>query len=47
MVYVVNTPQQREDGQPAQSIPMVDDPYVVGHDMMLVYRWIASNGDNG
>jgi hypothetical protein len=45
MVYVVNTPQQREDGQPSQSHLMVVDPYGVGHDMML-YRWLACTGDS-
>jgi len=45
MVYVVNTPQQRETGQPNQYFPMAVDPYVVGHDMML-YRWIANTDDS-
>jgi len=45
MVYVINTPQQREIGQPTQSFPMVVDPYAVGHDMML-YRWIANSGNS-
>jgi len=44
MFYVVNTPQQREVGQPTQSLPMVVNPYVVSHDIML-YKRIASIGD--
>jgi hypothetical protein len=44
MVCMVNTPQQREAGQPTQSLPMIVNPYVVGHEIML-YKWIASIGD--
>jgi hypothetical protein len=45
MVYVVNTPQQREAGQLTQSLLMVVYPYAVSHDIML-YKRMASIGDS-